>query len=768
MIRQAALLSLAILAALTAARAQTATAPATQPSSASAPAATTQPVGEFDVVRLDNPRDTLTTFLAAMSDYRRSLEIDPDTADPQQAEQRRRLASRLDKAVECLDLSNMEADAPPEVGRIRARQLKEYIDRRIDVDPFLIPIDPAEPTWRLAETELRINQVEEGPRRGQWLISAETVAKAPELFAEHRDEPYVVAELPGAGYDPPRISTAAMSAAESLLMPVRTETAYDSLHGFIEAMNDYRLGLESGDPALLARLDDAVRYLDLSAQPDMVRQQVGREAAIYLKEVLDRLALIDEDYEALPQNENLWTLGETDIAIARVQSGDRQGQWLFTPATVSRAPAYYEKVRHLPYVEGTGRGAGYIEPWLQRHMPVWANRQVFALAGWQWIGIFLAIVLGLAMRLVVGALGKLALVITRKTRPTWDELVVEAVINPVSLLAAVGIWFAALHLIRLRDLSLTIMTVVLQVILYAGIIWLLYRLTGVISVVLKERYARGHNQLDDQLVKLISSSLKIFIVVFGVLLGAQNLGVNVFSVLAGLGIGGLAVALAAKDTLANFFGSVTIMLDRPFQVGHWVIVGSSEGTVEEIGFRTTKIRTFYNSLITIPNAIVATTHIDNMGLRRYRRVTTTIGVTYDTPPEKMEAFLEGIKNIIKANPHTRKDFFHVVFNDFGSSSLNILLYFFLKVPDWSTELVERQNVLLSVVRLAKQVGVDFAFPTQTMHVESFPEKQPFVRHEAVSDDQLAAVAATFAPDGNQSKPGGLGIYTPAFKEPPAS
>src|SRR5690606_2130508 len=142
----------------------------------------------------------------------------------------------------------------------------------------------------------------------------------------------------------------------------------------------------------------------------------------------------------------------------------------------------------------------------------------------------------------------------------------------------------------------------------------------------------------------------IFVVVVGALVGAQNLGIEVFSVLAGLGIGGLAVALAARDSLANFFGSIMIMVDRPFRVGHWIISKGEEGIVEDIGFRSTKIRTFYNSVVSIPNSELAIAPVDNMGLRRFRRVRTTIGVTYDTPPEKIEAFLEGIKNIIKANP----------------------------------------------------------------------------------------------------------------------
>ena len=135
----------------------------------------------------------------------------------------------------------------------------------------------------------------------------------------------------------------------------------------------------------------------------------------------------------------------------------------------------------------------------------------------------------------------------------------------------------------------------------------------------------------------------------GILIVLQNMGVNVFSLLAGLGLGGLAFALAAKDTAANLFGSIMILTDRPFKIGDWVKMDGVEGTVEEIGFRSTRVRTFYNSLITIPNATIANVQIDNLGVRQYRRTTATLGVTYDTSMEKMNQFVEGIRKIIEGN-----------------------------------------------------------------------------------------------------------------------
>jgi MscS family membrane protein len=209
----------------------------------------------------------------------------------------------------------------------------------------------------------------------------------------------------------------------------------------------------------------------------------------------------------------------------------------------------------------------------------------------------------------------------------------------------------------------------------------------------------------------------VFVVVIGIVFAADNLNIDVTSLLAGLGLGGLAFALAAKDLLGNFFGSVTVLLDRPFSIGDWVVIGDIEGTVEQVGFRSTRVRTFYNSLVTMPNSILTTTKIDNMGARRFRRMKQILSVTYDTSPEKIEAFCEGIRKIIQLHPYMRKDYYQVYFNEYGAASLNVLVYVFWATPDWSMELRERHRFLLDILRLAKQLDVEFAFPTQTLYLK---------------------------------------------------
>jgi MscS family membrane protein len=229
-------------------------------------------------------------------------------------------------------------------------------------------------------------------------------------------------------------------------------------------------------------------------------------------------------------------------------------------------------------------------------------------------------------------------------------------------------------------------------------------------------------------------------------------------VLAFGGVGGIAIGFAAKDLLANFFGGLMVHLDRPFSVGDWVVVGSFEGTVEEVGFRSIRIRTFYNSLITLPNSNLISSAVDNYGARRYRRWSTKLGIAYDTPPDRIDAFCEGIRELIRRLPETRKDSFHVYLNGFGDSALEILLYLFFEVADWSEELTGRHRLALAILRLADDLGVEIAFPTRTVWLhQAATGELPELAGEASAAGREAAARALEGtledPPGGQA-PGG--------------
>lgn len=232
--------------------------------------------------------------------------------------------------------------------------------------------------------------------------------------------------------------------------------------------------------------------------------------------------------------------------------------------------------------------------------------------------------------------------------------------------------------------------------------------------------AKTESSLDDQLAPLLTKSLKILVAVLGVLIVLQNTGVNVLSLVAGLGLGGLALALAAQETVANLFGSVTIIADQPFQVGDWIKVGDTEGMVEDLGFRSTRIRTLSRSLVSIPNATMAKEKIENLGRRLVRPCNHNVGVEYGAKQEQLSQAVEQIRYLLSRHEDVVKDDIIVFFNQFGDSSLNIRVSFFLVIEQPVDFFEAQQDILFEIMKIVQSVGMSFAFPTQTLHVASLP------------------------------------------------
>ena len=293
-----------------------------------------------------------------------------------------------------------------------------------------------------------------------------------------------------------------------------------------------------------------------------------------------------------------------------------------------------------------------------------------------------------------------------------------------------------------------------------AILLFVWALIDIIEDLISDRFKSEDEFIIKNILPYFKKLLKgIFVVIFG-LIFLQNIGLNVNSLLASLGIGGLAFALAAKESLSHFFGGVSVILDKPFYVGDWIVCEGVEGVVEDIGFRSTKIKTFYDSVITVPNSQLANFTIDNLGKRTARRTRVTLDLTYDTPPEKIEAFVEGLQSILKSNPCTRKDYYQCYFSGFTSHSLQVFVNFFLKVSDWDEELHQRQNIFLEILRLANKLEVDFAFPTQTLDIPHKPGEKPDAKLE-LSLEKLKTTAKDFGPQGKLAKPQGLGLFDPS-------
>jgi len=260
--------------------------------------------------------------------------------------------------------------------------------------------------------------------------------------------------------------------------------------------------------------------------------------------------------------------------------------------------------------------------------------------------------------------------------------------------------------------------------------YFIYRLVDIVEHYLRKLTHRSDSQLDDMLVPLVRKTLRVFIAVVALLFIADNiLGMDLKTILATAGVGGLAVALAAQDTVANFFGSITIFADRPFQVGDRIQVGGFDGPVEEVGFRSTRIRTLDGHLVTIPNKTIANEMLENIGKRPSIKRLANITITYDTPPDKVQRAVEIIKEVLSATPEINTDPElkpRVYFNEFNDWSLNLLMIYWVKPADYWIFQEVNQRINLAIMRGFEAEGIEFAFPTQTLYLkkDSNPTNQP--------------------------------------------
>ncbi len=459
-------------------------------------------------------------------------------------------------------------------------------------------------------------------------------------------------------------------------------------------------------------LDRAVARLDLGDFTPGDRERLGRSAAANLYNTLLRVENRVISKLSLAETKDKYSF--TTAYGAFLLSKDDEGAWRFAQKTVVKARELYDKARGDP-IRGDESEYRDSTTVLREWIPDWLRGSVFLLQNWQWIGLFGLIVLGL----IVGTFSRLIAfgVARRVARSRGVELKKERRIGrPFGLVAMAGIWMAGMPFLDLPPTTYTVLMLAARFVMMVGVVWSLCTIVGWISEVLEDLAQQTDTRIDDILVPMVRKAAKLFVIALGIVWIADNMGMNIASLLAGLGIGGLALALASRDTVENFFGAIAILADHPFQVGDWIKMGSIEGTVEAVGFRSTRVRTFYDSVISFPNAMLIRTEVDNLGIRRYRRFKATVGVTYDTPPDRLEAFLEGMRELIRRHPYTRKDYYHVYLNSFGPNSLDILLYVFWSCPDWATELRERQRLLLDIVRLADRLEVQFAFPTRTVHL----------------------------------------------------
>ncbi len=345
---------------------------------------------------------------------------------------------------------------------------------------------------------------------------------------------------------------------------------------------------------------------------------------------------------------------------------------------------------------------------------------LWGVPAWKLAAALLIIFLGfLSRRIISGLFNTIVKRRADQSRNQWDDDIAEFMPGPLALVAQILLWHVAVVFLQLPTEPINIRDYVINglgVAVAASLAWVGFALIEVLSRGFERRADQTDSRIDDLIVPILRKSLKFFVGVVAAVWIIQNLGYSVTSIVASLGIGGLALALAAQDTVSNIFGSVVVFTDKPFQVGDWVELGGIEGTIEEVGLRTTRIRQFDKALVVLPNQMFTTNPITNYSQRPIRRIKMTVGLTYETSSSQMQAFLDGARQLLVDHPVIDQNFHFVHFIEFADSSLNVQFYCFTKTAVWVEWLEAREALMLQIMDLVEQLGLEMAFPTRTVYL----------------------------------------------------
>ena len=465
--------------------------------------------------------------------------------------------------------------------------------------------------------------------------------------------------------------------------------------------------------------DGAARLLDLSAIPVDKQRKKGRRLARRLAMVLKRICpegfsdLSNEkkgsDETGVPSDREVVAkkkIGDKDLQVrlALYQGKTaRDTMWIFSKGTVASTDLLYKEL-------------GY--GWAGDYLPsMFFEKELWNIQLWQWIGILLALIIGIALGYFLSyltrrVLGRLATI----TKWEWDDEVVACMRGPLVIVYVVLVFIIlTTSFLALADVPRKFFMGAgkLLVIVAAG--WFLVRLVDVAGDIILRLFEDRDDDLGTAMVPVARKILKTFIVAVVLIMALQNMGINVAGLVATLGIGGLAIAMAAKTTLENLLAGITIAFDRPFKMGDYIDVGGVAGTVEDLGLRSTRLRTVNRTIVTIPNSKIVDSKVENYAVRDKLRILTTFGVQYDTSLDQVVFIVDEFKRYLMAHPAVM-DGFRVRFVGFSDSSLDIEVVGYINRADFTEFTGIREEIYMELGKIVMASGAEMAYPSQTLYM----------------------------------------------------
>jgi MscS family membrane protein len=485
-------------------------------------------------------------------------------------------------------------------------------------------------------------------------------------------------------------------------------------------------------------VDKAVKALDTSEIPELIRGERAEETAVKLYAALDYIAFTANK---APSSSAVDAVRIADIAGYGIYLERNGPNWRFSKVTVADIPFIFREIEGNLSKKDMRVLAGASNTWLtiRTYIPERLKNTTFLLEDWHWLVGLLALASLLLLHRLIVFLCRWAIVHVLSSRLGLPP---TANLQPLSRPIAIVLVASALQLFLLTiDLPMHVYSTTvswISTIRTVGLIVLGIYLVDIVGERLSNRASKTPSTIDDILYPLVQKTMWLLVILVGAAHILSVHGVNVSGLIAGLGLGGLAFALAAKDTVENIFGSIAILIDQPFRVGDAVNIGGVSGTVEQIGLRSTRLRTPENSLVSMPNSKVIAGHVDNLGTRPYLRTRFTLTLSYDTPTESVEAACAAIRELLRSHPQCKPDAILVHVHDLQASGLSVLVQFHLLTRDWATEQALKDRIFLAVLQLMQELGIRLsAAPNEIKLFRS--EDHPAPSSKQISlDDGLAA------------------------------